>query len=101
MTTLDRLKKRTGETDENLLLDCLDSAKAAIQSRRYPYGNAPDELEPRYLDLQFRCALDLYNKIGAEGQTGHTENGISRMYESSWISDQLLSEVVPFCGVSK
>jgi hypothetical protein len=98
---LDRLKKRTGETDENILLDCMESAKAAIQSRRYPFGDAPEELEARYNDLQYRCALDLYNKIGAEGQTAHDENGISRVYESSWISDQLLSEVVPFCGVSK
>lgn len=101
MTLLDRLKKRTGETNEAILLDCMESAKAAIQSRRYPYGNAPAELEERFIDLQFRCALDLYNKIGAEGQLSHDENGISRTYESSWISEQLLSEVVPFCGVSK
>ena len=46
------------------------------------------ELESRYLDLQFRVALDLYNKTGAEGQIGHTENSISRTWESSWISEQ-------------
>jgi len=41
------------------------------------------------------------NKIGAEGQLSHSENGVSRQYESSWISEQLLSEVVPIVGVPK
>lgn len=99
MDNLDRLKLRTGEKDEALLLDCLESAKSAILSRRYPYGEWPEELESRYLDLQFRCAIDLYNKIGAEGETSHSENGVSRGYESSWISESLLQEVTPVVKV--
>jgi hypothetical protein len=95
MDMLERLKLRTGEADENILLDCMESAKAAIQTRRYPFGDWPDELEPRYNDLQYRIALDLYNKSGAEGEKSHSENGIARTYESSWVSEQLLSEVVP------
>ena len=99
MTNLQRMKLRTGETDDNILHDCLDSAKAAIQSRRYPFGDAPDELEPQYEDLQYRCAVDIYNKAGAEGQLIHDENGIRRNFESAWISTQLLLEVTPYCGV--
>lgn len=106
MDNLMRLRKRTGETDEDLLEDLLFSAKIAILNRRYPYKQINYacaeniELEGQYDDLQFRIALDLYNKQGAEGETEHTANGIKRVYEGSWISDQLLSEVVPFCGVS-
>lgn len=133
MTNLERMQLRTREADEAVLIDCLDSAKNAILSRRFPYGGYPtvevevtippvteiDEetgdiiviepertetreetcLEPQYLDLQLRCAIDLYNKIGAEGELAHSENGISRSYESSWISQELLNEIVPFCGV--
>ncbi len=99
MDALERLKLRTGEPDERVLLDCLESAKSAIQSRRFPFGDWPDELETRYLDLQYRIAMDLYNKTGAEGETAHSENGISRSYESSWISEQLLQEVTPLAGV--
>lgn len=99
MDNLDRLKLRTGETDEALLLDCLESAKSAIMARRYPYEEWPEELESRYLDLQFRCAMDLYNKIGAEGETSHSENGVDRGYESSWISESLLREVTPVVKV--
>ena len=98
MDNLARLKLRTEEVDETVLQDCLESAKSAIMARRYPFQEWPGELESRYLDLQFRCALDLYNRIGAEGQLGHTENSISRTWESAWISESLLQEVTPLAG---
>ena len=101
MSVLERLKLRTNEPDEAVLLDCIESAKNAILSRRFPFGEIPGQLPVKYMDLQFRIALDLYNKIGAEGQLSHSENGVSRQYESSWISEQLLSEVVPLVGVPK
>lgn len=99
MTNLERLKLRTGEPDEAILNDCLESAKNAILARRFPFAEPPPEIPFRYIDLQFRIALDLYNKIGGEGQTGHTENGISRTWSSAWISKELLNEVIPFVGV--
>ena len=34
---------------------------------------------------------DVYARAGAEGQTGHSENGINRSYDSTWISPNLLS----------
>lgn len=98
MDNLARLKLRTNEPDETVLEDILENAKAAIMARRYPFREWPGELETRYKDLQFRIAMDLYAKIGAEGQIGHSENGISRTWESSWISEQLLSEVTPLVG---
>ncbi|NBI10251.1 DNA-packaging protein [Colidextribacter sp. OB.20] len=99
MDNLERMKLRTQEEDEAVLLDCLESARSAIMSRRFPFQPWPNELEPQYLDLQYRIAMDLFNKTGAEGETAHSENGISRSYESSWISQQLLNEVTPMCGV--
>lgn len=98
-TIIERLELRTGETDTALLEDLAETAKNAIQSRRFPFGDWPSELEDRYIDLQFRIALDMYEKLGAEGQLRHSENGISREYESSWVSRQLLEEVVPWAGV--
>jgi len=104
MTVLERLRIKTGEDSEELLYDLLETAKYAILARRFPFADYPTDddgnvvLESRYLDLQYRMALDLYNKIGAEGQISHSENGVSRAYESSWISAQLLEEVTPFVG---
>lgn len=101
MTNLERLKLRTNEPNEAILEDCLESAKNAILARRFPMTEWPVDLPTQYLDLQFRIAMDLYNKIGAEGQKGHTENGVSRTWESSWISEQLLQEVTPLVGVPR
>lgn len=66
MDNLARLKLRTNEPDDAILEDCLESAKAAIMARRYPFQEWPDELESRYLDLQFRVASCIYNKQGGE-----------------------------------
>ena len=102
-----RLRLTDGDNvpDDDVLEDCVETAKVAILNRRYPYRDWPVDdygetyVEARYEDLQFRIAVDLYNKIGAEGETAHNENGVSRTFESSWISEQLLSEVTPYCGV--
>ena len=102
MDMLEWLRSETQEPDDTVLERCIQMAYSAIQSRRFPYRDDwPEEVEPRYRDLQYRIALDLYNKRGAEGQLSHSENGVSRGFESSWISEQLLLEVTPMCGVLK
>jgi len=107
MAQLDRLKIQlqiTGNEEDNLLLELLDVAKYAILSRRYPFGEFPVDdagepvLENRYLDLQVRIAVYLYNKMGAEGQLSHSENGVSRTYEAGDVPESLLSQVTPFVG---
>lgn len=100
MTQLERLKLRITETTNDLELeDLLESAKAVILSRRYPFGEVPDEIEKRYQDLQIRIAVELYNKRGAEGETSHSENGISRTYSGAGVSEELLREITPKGGV--
>ena len=97
-TQLKRLKRQlgvTGTTEDELLTGILKIAKDAILSRRYPFGNFPEILDSRYNSLQIRIAVYLYNKRGAEGETSHSENGISRTYESADIPESLLREVVP------
>jgi hypothetical protein len=100
MTPLERLKLRIPENDNELeLVDVLDSAKAVILSRRYPFGEQPDVLERKYEDLQVRVAVEMYNKRGVEGQTSHSENGVSRGYASASVSEELLREITPKAGV--
>ena len=43
-------------------------------------------------------AMELYSKLGAEGETAHSENGISRTYENGFVSSSLLKSVVPYVG---
>lgn len=100
---VERLKERLTDNgvvpSDAILADCLENAKHAILSRRFPYGDYPDDVEPRYKDLQYRLAIEIYNRMGAEGELSHSENGISRSWDGSWASSQLLNEVVPFAGV--
>ncbi|MBQ8766539.1 MAG: phage head-tail connector protein [Clostridia bacterium] len=100
MIQLERLKIRIPENVNDLELeDILESAKAVILSRRFPFGEHPAELEAKYNDLQIRIAVEMYNKRGVEGQTSHSENGVSRSYSSASVSEELLSEITPKVGV--
>lgn len=110
MTQFERLKiKIPEEADEAVLEDVLESAKNIILSRRFPFGRYPiktvvdeygDEiqttyLEPRYLELQLQIAVALYNKIGADFEVGHSENGVSRSWGSESVPLELLSQIIP------
>ena len=100
MTQLERLKIRITENASDIELeDLLESAKAVILSRRFPFGDVPDEIENRYKDLQIRIAVELFSKLGAEGEIAHSENGISRTYASASVSEDLLREITPKGGV--
>ena len=100
MTQLERLKIRiTENVSDEMLTDILESAKAVILSRRFPFGEQPTEIEDRYKDLQIRIAVEMFNKQGAEGETAHSENGVSRTYSSANVSEELLREITPKAGV--
>jgi hypothetical protein len=100
MTQLERLKIRIPENVNDIELeDIFESAKAVILSRRFPFGEQPTELESKFNDLQIRIAVEMYNKRGVEGQTSHSENGVSRSYSSANISEELLREITPKVGV--
>ena len=100
MTQLERLKIRiTENVNYDELEDILESAKAVILARRFPFGDWPEELEPKYKDLQIRIAVEMFNKRGAEGETAHSENGVSRSYASANVSEDLLREITPKAGV--
>lgn len=106
MTDVQKIQLRLGldkEQDVELLGELMNSARDAILNRRFPFGYDPEtvELPVRFNDLQIRIAMDLYNKMGAEGQLSHSENGMQRTYESSWISESLLREVTPMVGVAQ
>ena len=100
MTQLERLKIRITENVTDVELeDILESAKAVILSRRFPFGEQPTEIENKYKDLQIRIAVEMFNKRGAEGETAHSENGVSRSYASANVSEDLLKEITPKAGV--
>ena len=94
------LKAMVGESDtEEVLLAYLNIAGRKILNRAYPYGTEETEVPARYDFLQCEIAAYMLNKRGAEGQTSHSENGISRSYESADVPESLLGAVTPMVGV--
>lgn len=98
MTSADKLKMlkaMTGEADEEVLSTYLSIAGNKVLRRAYPYDDAVIEVPDRYAYTQLEIAVYLMNKRGAEGQTAHSENGISRSYEDGDVPPSLLREIVP------
>lgn len=84
---------------DQLLLYLLEQAEGIILNRRYPFG-APEgaKLSAFHEQIQIRMAVELFGKMGAEGQTAHDENGIKRTWAAGDVSPTLLKTIVPVCG---
>lgn len=89
---LQKLKKLLGsqKSEDEILTYLLETAAEIITNIR-----CTNIVEPQYLNTQIAIAIELYNKMGAEGQTGHNENGISRAYEAGDVSKSVLSRITP------
>ena len=77
----------------------LTIAGRKILNRAYPYDDTVTEVPARYGYLQCEIATYLLNKRGAEGESAHSENGISRTYENADVPDSMLRDVIVHCGV--
>ena len=88
----------TAATD--LLNLLVKQAESIVLNKRYPFGIPENATVPaQYEHIQIRIAVELYSKMGAEGQTAHAENGVSRTYASASVSEELLREITPKGGV--
>ena len=83
------------DTDE-VLNTMLADAGVLILNRMYPFGYKEEVVvPPRYERIQIQLAVELYTHRGAEGQTAHSENGISRTWPEK---SALLKMILPNCG---
>ena len=105
MTNNDKLailRTMVGGSDTNKVLSAyLDIAGSKIIAKAYPYNNDVTEVPTQYHYLQVEIAAYMLNKRGAEGQTSHTENGITRQYENADVPSSMLKSITPYCGVIK
>ena len=82
-----------------LLRHLLGQAEGIVLNRRYPFGPPEGAAVPSaYEHIQLQIAVELFSKMGAEGQTGHSENGVNRSYEAGDVSPTLLKRIVPVAG---
>lgn len=95
---LTMLKRMTEETDDEVLSTYLILAKGVVLARAYPYSEA-DKVPAKYDTVHVEIAAYMLNKRGAEGETAHSENGVSRSYEDGDIPPTLLRRILPMAGV--
>ena len=99
---LTALKVMVGSSDSDEVLSTyLTFAGSKIIEKAYPYQNGISEVPAQYAHLQVEIAAHMLNKRGAEGQTSHSENGISRTYENADVPASMLRVVTPHVGVIK
>ena len=85
--------------DDSLLSLLLAQAEGIVLSKRYPFGYPEGTQVPsQYEHIQLQIAVELFTKMGAEGQTAHKENGIDRTYEAGDVSPSLLKRIIPLAG---
>lgn len=101
MTDLDKLKALSVRlapdvATDDVLDDTLAAARGLILNKMYPFGYPEGtEVPARYEQLQIQLAVELYSHRGAEGQTSHSENGISRSWPEK---NRILAQVISNCG---
>lgn len=94
------LKAMVGSSDsDEVLFAYLKLAGDKIITKAFPYQNDVTEVPAQYSYLQVEIAAYMLNKRGAEGQTSHTENGVTRQYESADVPSSMLKAITPYCGV--
>lgn len=89
------LKSMTGETDNDVLTTYLKLAAGIVIRKRYPFGSESKTMPEEYGDIQVEIAAFLLNKRGAEGESSHTENGITRRYDDGDIPPGILRRITP------
>lgn len=93
------VKAMTEETNDSTVSAYLGIAGNKICRKAYPFDPTVTEVPEQYHFLQVEIAVYLLNKRGAEGESAHSENGISRTYENGDVPPSMLRQIVPMCGV--
>ena len=78
-----------------MLTELLTSSLDVINDLRQYTPTDETIVEPQYESLAVEMVVALYSKLGAEGEVGHSENGVSRSYDSSWFPASLIGRIMP------
>lgn len=84
-----------GYQEDELIAAYLDVAAGTILRKAFPFDDSQTEVPEQYARLQCEIAVFMYNKRGAEGQSSHSEGGVTRAYEGADIPKSMLASIVP------
>ena len=89
MTAAERLKLRLPGVQEELVQMLLEDAEGVLLAYT-GRKSLPDVLQT----AQIQLACCLYNRMGIEGETAHTEGGVSRTMEA--LPDDIRRQAAPY-----
>lgn len=89
------LEAITGETEEAVLSTYLTLAAGVVLRKAFPFGDGTETVPAKYDTIQIEIAAYMLNKRGAEGESAHSENGVTRYYEDGDIPPTLLRRILP------
>lgn len=88
------------KSEKDRLDTLLKLAQKEIMSWRYSNkSDMPDKLPEEYETTQIYAVVAGFSMLGAENQTSHSENGISRVFRHADMVHYIRSNVIPFVGV--
>ena len=86
----------------------IDSAASLYLRLQYPFNEFVDFPRDSYgmpilsrhvSNWILRCAREMFNRDGAEGQLLMNANGVNRHYDTATVSSSLRFEITPYAGV--
>lgn len=96
----DTIPELAGQVPPELLIDFV--VEKYKQHRCFPKSFSEEKIERdmrNHLSTMAMAVVDIFVKTGAEGQTSHTENGITRVYENAYISESVFKDVFPYVDI--
>ena len=81
--------------EDDDIFDEISNAFEAINLRRHFNPTPSILIEDKYKNLAYELCIASMVKEGAEGESSHSENGISRKYDSGSYPESMLSRIVP------
>lgn len=86
--------------EDKRLTAYLDASEREILAWRYSYSTeVPKEVPSEYEMTQVSAVVAGYSQSGAENQTSHSENGISRTFKYEDMIAYIRSHVIPIAKV--
>lgn len=86
-----------GQNIEKMLSSIVDFVmEYFFNSSRFPKSYTDDKkvtVMRQYANSMAMACVEIYAKAGAEGEISHSENSVSRSYQTTWISKELIADL--------
>ena len=92
-----------GETMDSFPSSIVDFVyEYAVNESHFPSDYTDDQIATRLsrcVSAMAMACVEVYSKVGAEGESRHVENSITREYDGAWISKKLHDVLPNYVGV--